>query len=113
MVRCDHLHSDGERSMITDGYVFPAHKSAKNTTTFSLVTEKLFEEFKEAQEAACIYNANWSPTPRLNLAMELIDVIHVCETAMRSMDISDSEYSKIRTMVYLKNDLRGYYDEES
>ncbi|WP_101723085.1 hypothetical protein [Eggerthella timonensis] len=44
----------------------------------------------------------------LPYAMELMDVIHTCETALREFD--PCQLDRIKALVIRKNDDRGYYD---
>lgn len=44
----------------------------------------------------------------LPYAMELMDVIHACETALREFD--PCQLDRIKALVIRKNDDRGYYD---
>jgi len=47
---------------------------------------------------------------RWNYGMELMDVIHAAETALR-MSFADEELEDLRQDVIEKNEKRGYYDE--
>lgn len=47
---------------------------------------------------------------RIAYGMELMDVIHAAETALR-MDFADDEVSELRDMVERKNQRRCYYGE--
>lgn len=47
---------------------------------------------------------------RIFYGMELMDVIHAAETALR-MEFSDDEVSHLRDMVERKNRARGHYGE--
>lgn len=49
---------------------------------------------------------------RTAYGMELMDVIHAAETALR-MEFSDDEVNELRGMVERKNRKRGYYGRES
>lgn len=45
----------------------------------------------------------------LPYVMELMDVIHACETALREFD--PQTLDRIKALVISKNDDRGYYDD--
>ena len=47
---------------------------------------------------------------RTAYGMELMDVIHAAETALR-MEFDDDEVAELRDAVEAKNRKRGYYDE--
>lgn len=49
---------------------------------------------------------------RIFYGMELLDVIHAAETALR-MEFGDEEVERLRDLVIRKNQRRGYYGEES
>lgn len=49
---------------------------------------------------------------RTAYGMELMDVIHAAETALR-MEFGDEEVERLRDLVIRKNQRRGYYGEES
>ncbi len=53
-----------------------------------------------------------APARRWDYGMELMDVIHAAETALR-MEFSDDEARDLRTEVERKNRERGYYDATS
>ena len=50
-------------------------------------------------------------TARLRLASELVDLQFAAETALLSLGYNYRQRDEVRRMVYLKNKLRGYYDE--
>lgn len=47
---------------------------------------------------------------RMAYGMELLDVIHATETALR-MEFADEEVEELQRRVIEKNQTRGYYDE--
>lgn len=47
----------------------------------------------------------------LPYVMELMDVIHACETALREFD--PRQLDAIKALVIKKNDDRGYYDDRA
>lgn len=57
---------------------------------------------READEARIAFDSAWKDG-LLSYVMELMDVIHACETALR-------EFDAIKALVIKKNDDRGYYD---
>lgn len=46
---------------------------------------------------------------RMTLAMEIMDCLHSCETALRMLEDEGLSLSDVMTMVYEKNEARGYY----
>lgn len=61
---------------------------------------KIVEEAEEVMKARLNYNAFY--------AMELMDTIHACETALR--EFPESMLISIKEAVICKNDQRGYYE---
>ena len=49
----------------------------------------------------------------MNALMELIDVMHVCESILRFYGVDDEEYTDLINAVRLKNQMRGYYERTS
>lgn len=78
--------------------------------------EKLRSESLEACSALWDYDMGLrfgkpnAPERRTAYGMELMDVIHAAETALR-MEFSDAEVNGLRDAVKEKNRKRGYYDE--
>lgn len=64
--------------------------------------EHSFSELSEYEEEVC--------EARDAYGMELMDVIHAAETALR-MKFDDSEVDQLRAAVEAKNRERGYYGE--
>lgn len=78
---------------------------------------KIREEADEAFNALCdgLWDCDTGETrvemgeaDRTAYGMELMDVIHAAETALR-MEFSDEEVDRLRNMVESKNAARGYY----
>ena len=80
--------------------------------------EKVKEEFREVTEAVEKFSSHapWSEEDqekaRLRLASELVDLQFAAETALLSLGYNYRQRDEVRRMVYLKNKLRGYYDEQ-
>lgn len=77
--------------------------------------EKVKEEFREVTEALEKFEhcAPWDEKKaRLHLASELADLQFAAETALLYLGYNYRQRDEIRRMVYLKNKLRGYYDEQ-
>lgn len=75
---------------------------------------KVKEEFREVAEALEKFEhcAPWDEKKvRLHLASELADLQFAAETALLSLGYNYRQRDEVRRMVYLKNKLRGYYDE--
>lgn len=62
---------------------------------------------READEACIAFEPEWKDG-LLSYAMELMDVIHACETALREFE--PRQLDAIKALVIRKNDDRGYYD---
>ncbi len=96
-------------------YRFPAMANLGGWTNEEQV-EKLRSESLEACSALWDYDMGVrfekpnSPERRTAYGMELMDVIHAAETALR-MEFSDAEVVLLRDIVEEKNRERGYYDE--
>lgn len=75
---------------------------------------KIHEELTEFQAEAGIYTFTESAKEfdRLNVkaVIELLDIIHACETMLRLYD-NDFLASAAKTEVIRKNEERGYYTE--
>lgn len=76
---------------------------------------KVTEEFQEVMEAIdklkfCAPEKE--KTARFHLASELADLQFAAETALLSLGYNYRQRDELRRMVYLKNKLRGYYDEQ-
>lgn len=80
--------------------------------------EKVKEEFREVTEAFEKFSSHapWSEEDqekaRLRLASELVDLQFAAETALLHLGYNYIQRDELRRMVYLKNKLRGYYDEQ-
>lgn len=76
---------------------------------------KVKEEFREVTEAFEKFEhcAPWDEKKeRFHLASELADLQFAAETALLCLGYNYSQRDELRRMVYLKNKLRGYYDEQ-
>lgn len=101
-------------------YRFPAIAKLGEWTNEHQVT-KVCCEACEALDALrdCLWDYDtgtrreeMSEADRTAYGMELMDVIHAAETALR-MEFSDEEVDELRGMVERKNRKRGYYGGES
>lgn len=101
-------------------YRFPAMARLGEWTNEHQVT-KVCCEACEAWDALrdCLWDYDtgtrreeMSEADRTAYGMELMDVIHAAETALR-MEFSDDEVNELRGMVERKNRKRGYYGGES
>ena len=89
-------------------YRFPAFKT-NNDMTLREQMEKIKTEWKEAKSAEIRYRCNGKERiEKTALGMELLDIIHATETALR-MDYTEEEVEELRTKVIEKNATRGYY----
>lgn len=100
---------------MTDFYRFPALKTVQTYTQRGII-EKIGEELLEASAAlgawdTCEpYEQRWIFTRR-DYGMELMDIIHACETALR-MEFTDEEIDALHESVIEKNTARFYYQEQ-
>lgn len=83
-------------------YRFPKHQSVDEYSQRQ-AHEKIGEELLEAVAS---YSCNYDVTEEYG--MELMDVIHATETAIRMM-FTDEEAEELRAKVIAKNANRGYY----
>ncbi len=92
-------------------YRFPSMANIGDLTTEGQAA-KIFEEAYEAKSAQafwCYGNGSGDEeADRTAYGMELMDVIHAAETALR-MEFDDSEVDGLRDAVEDKNRKRGYY----
>lgn len=102
-------------------YRFPAMAMMGDRTN-EQQSSKLLEECAEAEKALFVYEAvaldeietghvdciSDSQVARTAYGMELMDVIHAAETALR-MEFNDAEVDDLRDAVEEKNRRRGYY----
>ena len=91
------------------GYRFPKYALTSELTKEDLCT-KLDEEVAEAKDAIVRYDDSRN---RLEMLMEVCDVIHVCETILQRFNVNYTELNDAVTFVTLKNQLRGYYAEDT
>lgn len=89
-------------------YMFPRCKKFKDAD-FAQV-EKIVEEIYEIDDAMEDFMDDKNAETSESLGMEILDVIHACETLLRNI-YEDSEVAKLRDKVIIKNEERGYYDE--
>ena len=68
-------------------------------------------ETKEAIDACAFYLESPSWSARRGYGMELMDVIHAAETALR-MEFSDADVEMLRDAVERKNRESGYYGNQ-
>lgn len=95
-------------------YRFPEvkNKSALVSGTSRARVGKISAELQEVRNALnSIGDSGNVEHDRWEYGMELMDVIHAAETALR-FDFSDFEVEQMRKDVEAKNRARGYYDEE-
>ena len=86
-------------------YQFPPCKRWVPTDSHTRMDQKL----KIVEEASEVV---FAPAPngcQMFYAIELMDVIHACETALR--ELSDDLVSSAKEIVICKNSERGYYDD--
>ena len=88
---------------MSEFYRFPAMAKLNEWGNAQQV-EKIEEEAEEAKEA---YYGSDNEIP---YGVELMDVIHAAETALR-MNFNDDEVSHLHELAIEKNRKRGYYDE--
>lgn len=88
---------------MSEFYRFPA-MAGLNEWDDAQQVEKIAEEVEEARKA---YYGSDSEIP---YGVELMDVIHAAETALR-MNFNDDEVSHLYGLAVEKNRKRGYYDE--
>ena len=90
-------------------YQFPKIAKLEDMTPEQLGA-KLYEEADECVAAMKMYDGGRN---RLDLVMETLDVIHVCETILHHFDVDYAELEDGINFVTLKNKLRGYYEEDN
>lgn len=94
----------------------------KNLGDFTISDQlaKIEDETKEAIKACgdygCVQLETRFDSPQAEKAreeylMELLDIIHCVETALRMEYVDEAEYERIRQLVIEKNRKRGYYDD--
>lgn len=103
---------------MSNTYQFPAMKNLSDWD-IQCQLEKIEEEIKEAVKACEYYDYRQLTTgyaspqaekAREEYLMELMDITHCVETALRMEDVNEEEYSRIRELVIKKNRKRGYYE---
>lgn len=92
-----------------NSYIFPAIDKLEDLSKQDLVA-KLNEEFLECVKEITEYDGSRN---RLALIAETLDVIHCCETILRHFGVDYSELKDGIEYVKLKNELRGYYEEDT
>ena len=71
--------------------------------------QKILTELKEAKSAEIRYRCSGKERiEKTALGMELLDIIHATETALR-MEYTEDEVDELRAKVIEKNANRGYY----
>lgn len=86
-------------------YRFPAMAKLDEWDNAQQLT-KIDEEVEESRNA---YFGNDNEIP---YGVELMDVIHAAETALR-MNFTDEEVENLHSLVISKNQKKGYYDTDS
>lgn len=87
----------------TDFYRFPAMAKLNEWDNVDQIT-KIEEEVEEAR------NAYFAMDNEITYGVELMDVIHSAETALR-MNFNDEEVAHLHELAIEKNRKRGYYDD--
>lgn len=90
-------------------YRFPAVRPDL-TASSSYQASKISEEVEEAIEAIEDYRSRPSRENRIAYGMELMDVIHAAETALR-IEFTGEEVDDLTDAVILKNLDRKYYED--
>lgn len=91
-------------------YRFPEMKGIPKRTMHDQI-QKIKEELQEVEDAYNSYADGDRTRSREVLGLELIDVIHATETALR-IAFTDSEVDDLAEKVIKKNEDRGYYKED-
>lgn len=100
-------------------YQFPRMKDTDKWDIYDQFA-KIKEEVNEAEYACGTYGyvqlTTGYASPNAEIArdeylMELVDIIHCVETALRIEDVTEDEYEEIKRLVIEKNRKRGYYDD--
>lgn len=101
---------------MSDFYRFPAMAKLDEQTN-SQQMERIKDEVREASyEELNLYAVRGSGNKagegdaRRDYGMELMDVIHTCETALR-IEFEDGEIDGLQSAVVEKNRKRGYYGD--
>lgn len=104
---------------MTNTYQFPAMKNIRDFTIQDQL-KKIEDEVKEAITAcgdygctqlATRYDSPESEKAREHYLIELLDITHCVETALRMEYVDEAEYERIKQLVIDKNRNRGYYDD--
>lgn len=88
---------------MSDFYRFPAMAKLDEWDNADQLT-KTREEVEEANSAYYAVNNE------IPYGVELMDVIHACETALR-MNFTDDEVANLHSLAVEKNRKRGYYGD--
>lgn len=94
---------------MSDFYRFPAMARLDMWTREGQV-DKILAEANEALAEQFRLDCKGDAERRVAYGMELMDVIHAAETALR-MEFDDEEVETLRGCVERKNHERGYYDD--
>lgn len=90
-------------------YRFPAISGIEKITNKQQI-EKIRSEYIEVARAEIRYRCEKENDKRVDYGMELMDIIHAAETALR-IEFTEDEVAELRKMVEEKNRARDYYDE--
>lgn len=92
-------------------YRFPAFKINDEMDLRSQI-QKILTELKEAKSAEIRYRCSGKERiEKTALGMELLDIIHATETALR-MEYTEDEIEDLIEKVIEKNSNRGYYQDD-
>lgn len=91
-------------------YRFPRLKEIEQLSRKDQVA-KIRSECIEADKASIRYGLYRGEDERSDYGIELMDVIHAVETALR-MEFDDEEVKELRDHTERKNRERGYYDAD-
>ena len=100
------LYAWRELGGVDEFYRFPAMEKLDEWTNQQQI-DKVLSEYREAAKAEVIYRCG-EPEWRMSYGMELMDIIHATETALR-IEFTDEEVERLRDEVEKKNRDRGYY----
>ena len=92
---------------MTDFYNFPPLANLDELTAREQLA-KIKTEYREAYGAEIRYRCTHDSEARTEYGMELMDIIHAAETALR-MEFDDDEVDELRAQVIEKNQRRSYY----
>lgn len=100
-------------------YRFPAIVQCKSipNTGRNACLEKLEEEVAEVRQMIEELNKFHASgiterAIRIHAVEEVVDVMHACESLLRSLNVDDREFAEMIYQVITKNVSRGYYGED-